>query len=275
MPHPPTAPTPPAPSHPSAARTTALVTGATAGIGLEFATQLAARGDDLVLVARDTARLEATAAGLRTVYGVEVEVLTADLSVRADLARVADRVADAQRPIEVLINNAGFGLGRGFLDTDVAQEEALLDVLCRAVLVLTHTAARAMRERGHGRIVNVSSVAGFIAGSSYSAAKAYVTVLTESVAGRLAGTGVSATAVCPGFVHTEFHQRAGLAVGRLPEFVWLPAQLVVREALADADRGRVVSIPGWGYRALAGMLRAVPRGLVRNPRIVDRHRNRQ
>lgn len=249
-----------------------MVTGATAGIGLEFATQLAARGHDLVLVARDATRLEATAGRLRTAYGIGVEVLAADLGVRADLARVADRVADGERPVDVLVNNAGFGLGRGFLDTEITDEEALLDVLCRAVLVLTHAAARTMRERGHGRIINVSSVASFIAGSSYSAAKSYVTVLTESVAGRLAGTGVTATAVCPGFVHTEFHQRAGLTMGGMPESVWIPVQKVVREALADADRGRVVSIPGRGYRAVVAVLRVAPRSITRNPRLIDRHR---
>ncbi len=251
---------------------TALITGATAGIGLEFATQLAARGHDLVLVARDTARLEATAGRLGSAYGIAVEVLPADLSDRTQLQVVADRVADPARPVEVLVNNAGYGLEGSFLDNDIATEEAMFDVLGRAVLVLMHAAAGGMVARGHGRIVNVSSVAGFIASGSYSAAKAYVTVLTESVAARLAGTGVTATAVCPGFVRTEFHQRAGLDMRALLDVVWLDTGDLVRDALAAADAGRVVVVPSRRYRAAVGLLRVVPRWVARSPAVVSRHR---
>lgn len=251
---------------------TALVTGATAGIGREFATQLAARGHALVLVARDVTRLEETAGGLRSAYGIEVEVLAADLAVRDDLARVAARVVDPDRPVEILVNNAGFGLKARFLDSEIADEERMFDVLCRAVLVLTHAAVKAMVARGSGRIVNVSSVAGFIASSSYSAAKSYVTVLTESLAPMLAGTGVSATAVCPGFVRTEFHQRADLDMASIPGFAWLDATDLVREALADADAGTVVSIPSRRYRSVATLLKLAPRGLARTPAVVSRHR---
>ncbi|GAA2741259.1 hypothetical protein GCM10009868_06750 [Terrabacter aerolatus] len=148
-------------------RPTALVTGASAGIGHEFARQLAARGHDLVVVARDRARLDAVAAELTSTYAVRVEVLVADLSDRSALQAVADRVADPGRPVDVLVNNAGYGQRRSFLRNDVAVEEAAFDVLTRAVLVLSHAAGVAMRERGHGRIVNVSSVAGFIASGSY------------------------------------------------------------------------------------------------------------
>ncbi|MGB4837300.1 MAG: SDR family oxidoreductase [Nostocoides sp.] len=202
--------------------TTALITGATAGIGLEFATQLAARGHDLVLVARNRERLESGAQRLRTAYGVAVEVLPADLADRRQLATVAERVADPEREVAILVNNAGFGLKGRFLDNDIAAEEELFDVLCRAVLVLSQAAARAMASRGRGQIINVSSVASFIAAGTYSAAKSYVTVLTESLSAELSGTGVTATALCPGFVHTEFHERAGMRMGQLPAIAWVP-----------------------------------------------------
>lgn len=252
--------------------TTALVTGATAGIGREFALQLAARGDDLVLVARDVDRLEALAAELRATRGVEVEVLPADLSDRAATARVAERLAEADRPIDLLVNNAGFGMKKSFLAAELAEEEAMFDVLCRAVLVLSHAAAGAMVARGSGQIVNVSSVAGYLASGSYAAAKAYVTVLTESLATRLAGTGVTATAVCPGFVRTQFHQRAGLDMRGLPGFVWLDAKGLVRDALAATDAGKVVVVPSRRYQAAVGLLKLAPRRLARSPAVVSRHR---
>lgn len=252
--------------------TTALVTGATAGIGREFAEQLAARGCCLILVARDAERLEEAAAQLRTAYGVHVDVLPADLSQRSELQRVADRLADDQHPVDILVNNAGLGLKDPFFTNDIAIEEHAFDVLCRAVLVLSHAAARSMMPRRFGRIVNVSSVAGFIAGSSYSAAKAYVTVLTESLAPMLAGTGVTATAVCPGFTRTEFHQRAGIDGSKLPDFAWLDAKALVREALADVDAGKVVSVPDWRYKTVVGALRVLPRSLARDQRVVNRHR---
>ncbi|MFC7490949.1 MULTISPECIES: SDR family NAD(P)-dependent oxidoreductase [unclassified Knoellia] len=243
---------------------TSLVTGATAGIGREFALQLAARGDDLVLVARDVARLEALAAELRTSRGVEVEVLSADLTRREDVARVADRLASSDAPVDVLVNNAGYSLKKSFLDNEVSDEEALFDVLSRAVLVLSHAAGRAMRSRGHGAIINVSSVASFITSGTYSANKAFVTVFTEGLASELAGSGVTATALCPGFTHTEFHERAELDMSRLPKFMWLDAPRLVRDALADVDKGKVVSVPGRQYKAIVTALRVLPRPLVRS-----------
>jgi short-subunit dehydrogenase len=242
---------------------TALVTGATAGIGHEFARQLAAQGHDLVLVARDLGRLERVAEELRSRYGAHVETLAADLSDGAGLQAAADRVADGDRSVDLLVNNAGFALRGRFLQNDIADEERHLDVLVRAVLVLSHAAGRAMVARGRGRIVNVSSVAGFIASGTYSAAKAWVTTFTEGLASELAGTGVTATALCPGFTHTEFHERAGLPK-QGPRFMWLdPAQLVA-DCLAEVDRGRDVSEPGQQYKAIVGLLRVVPRSLVRS-----------
>jgi hypothetical protein len=241
---------------------TALVTGATAGLGAEFARQLAERGQDLVLVARDTARLEGVAGELRATYQVEVEVISADLADRDHVRRVADRLADVERPIDTLVNNAGFARGTGFL-ADLSEEERAVDVMLRAVLVLSHTAANAMRARGHGTIVNVASVAAFVAMGSYSATKSWVVVFSEALSRELAGSGVTVTVVCPGFVHTEFHQRANLNMSRLPEWGWLSADQVVAEALDGAARGRVVVVPSRRYTALVTVIRYTPRTLVR------------
>lgn len=252
--------------------TTALVTGATAGIGREFAVQLAARGNDLVLVARDVERLEELAAELRRTRGVHVEILPADLSDREATARVAQRLADRERPVDVLVNNAGFGMKQSFLVNDLADEEGMFDVLCRAVLVLSHAAGRAMKERGRGQIINVSSVAGWIASGTYSAAKSWVTVFTEGLAGELAGSGVTATALCPGFVRTEFHARAQIRDDAFPDALWLEAPMLVRECLDDAAAGRVISVPSLTYKALSLALKVVPRALVRSGGVVTRHR---
>jgi hypothetical protein len=252
--------------------TVAMITGATSGIGREFAGQLAAGGHDLVIVARDTDRLSAVAGEIGGATGVRVEVLAADLADRAALERVAARVAATERPVEVLVNNAGYGLGRAFLDNDVAAEEAMFEVLTRAVLVLSHAAGRAMRERGSGTIINVSSVAGWIAGGTYSAAKSWVTTFTEGLAGDLAGTGVHVTALCPGFVRTEFQQRAGHDATKIPGPLWLEAGPLVESCLRDAERGRVVSVPSLRYKVLGTGARLAPRALVRSGGFVSRHR---
>lgn len=251
---------------------TALVTGASSGIGREFARQLAATGHNLVLVARDRDRLGALAGELEATHEVSAEVIVADLSDRAATEMVCQRLADPHRPVDVLVNNAGFGLKAAFLDNDVEEEEAGLDVMVRAVLLTCHAAGRAMRARGYGRIINVSSVAGFITSGTYSAEKAFVTVLTESLATQLTGTGVSVTAVCPGFTHTEFHERADLPMQWLPQWAWLSAREVVRTALADNASGRVISVPGLQWKAVTALVRAVPRPLLRTPLVSSRHR---
>ncbi|MGZ4601062.1 MAG: SDR family NAD(P)-dependent oxidoreductase [Oryzihumus sp.] len=242
---------------------TALVTGATAGIGLAFCRELAERGHDLVLVARDRARLENVSDELEAKYQVHCEILAADLSDRLQVQKVAERLAEPGRPVDLLVNNAGFGLSRSFLQGDVADEERALDVLCRAVMVLSHAAALAMRDRGRGAIINVSSVAGFVAMGSYSAAKAWVTTFSEALANELDGTGVTVTALCPGFTHTEFHQRASLDMSRLPKVMWLEADRLVRDCLDDVKAGKVISVPGLQYKLIAALTRTLPRGLVR------------
>jgi short-subunit dehydrogenase len=242
---------------------TALVTGATAGIGLSFVHQLAERGHDIVLVARDRARLENVSDELQATYGVGTEILVADLSDRAETGKVAERLADQARPVDLLVNNAGYSLKGRFLDNDIEAEEAVFDVLARTVMVLSHAAANAMRQRGHGAIVNVSSVASFIASGTYSAAKSFVTVFTEGLASELKGSGVTATALCPGFTHTEFHDRAKLDMSSLPDFMWLDSDRLVRDALDDVAKGKVVSVPGPQYKAIVTALRIIPRPIVR------------
>ncbi len=255
--------------------TTALVTGASSGIGLSFARHLAADGHDLVIVARGVDRLEAVAQELRSAYDRDVEVLAADLTDRDQLGRVADRVSDADRPIEVLVNNAGFGLGHGFSGGPLADQEQLLDIHCRAVLVLSHAAAQAMRGRGRGTIINVSSVAGFAAMGTYAAAKAWMTTFSEALAVELTPYGVGVTALCPGFVRTGLHERSSIRMDRLPSFGWLDVDDVVSTALADVARGRVISVPSLRFKAAVLAARHLPRPLVRKASgAINRRRTR-
>lgn len=241
----------------------ALVTGGTSGIGATFARQLAARGDDIVLVARDLERLEAMAHELRGM-GREVEVLPADLAKRADVAKVVRRLEDDTRPIDVLVNNAGFGMHSRGSDADSSVHDLAFEVMVRAVRELAGAAARGMRARGGGRIVNVSSTAGFIAmASGYSAVKAWVTVFSEGLSNELHNTGVTVTALCPGWVHTEFHDRAGISKGGIPSWMWLDSESLVRSALRDAERGKVISIPSVRYKLLMWVVRHLPRSTVR------------
>ena len=245
---------------------TALVTGATAGLGAEFARQLAASGHDLVLVARDTARLEAARADLSSRYGVDVEVLPADLTTSVGCEQVADRISDVQRPVDVLVNNAGIGMYKAFGTASVADEERQLDLNVRSVLRLTHAAVRAMTGRNSGRIINVSSVAGFVprgSNATYSASKAWVTMFSEALAVQLESSNVTVTAVCPGFTHTEFHQRAQADMSHVPDRMWLEAEDVVREGLADAMAGKPLSVPSRQYKTLVTAARTIPRPVLR------------
>jgi uncharacterized protein len=243
---------------------TSLVTGATAGIGHEFARQLASRGDDLVLVARDTARLEEVAADLRSTYGVQVEVLPADLTDPAQLATVEARLADRAHPVDLLVNNAGFGLKRGFLDNDIETEQRQQDVLVRAVLRLSHAALGGMVERERGGVINVSSVAAFLPRGTYSAAKAWVNSFSAWAHNEYADRGVNVMALCPGFVRTEFHERLGVADrdSTAPKMLWLEADRLVHDALADFDHGKSVSIPSKRYKAIVTATRVVPGGML-------------
>ena len=236
----------------------ALVTGATSGIGNAFARRFAAEGYGLVLVSRDVGRLDAVAAALHERYGVDVEVLPADLSDRKQIERVADRLRDNARPIDFLVNNAGFTTQKPFPTGDLSEEERMLDVLVRAVLVLTASAVPGMVARGRGNIVTVSSVAGFLPTGTYSAAKSWATSFTASLADKLAGTGVIATAMCPGFVRTEFHRRAKMDMSALPGWLWLSADDVVDGCISDVRRGRSISVPSYRYKMIVFLLRHLP-----------------
>ncbi len=248
--------------------TTSLITGATAGIGHEYARQLAARGDDLVLVARDASRLEQVAEQLRRAHQVEVEVLVADLTDRGDLSRVEARVGDRERPVDLLVNNAGFGLKQRFLDNSADEETAMLEVLVTAVLRLSHAALGPMAERGHGGIINVSSVAAFLPRGSYSAAKAWVNSFSEWAHLEYAARGVMVMALCPGFTKTEFHER--MEVTRGDGFLWLDVEFLVRTSLKDYDRGRAYSIPGAQYKAITALTKAIPNRVLRLTQSIGR-----
>jgi short-subunit dehydrogenase len=239
-----------------------VITGPTSGLGAGYARRYAADGYDLVLVARDKDQLARLASELRDEAGSDVEVLPADLADAAGRGKVADRLAAGVR---VLVNNAGFGSSGEFWTADPALLQAQLDVNVTAVMQLTRAALPAMLDAGAGTVVNVASVAGLLSGrgSTYSASKAWVVSFSEGLAGGLAGTGVGVHAVCPGYVHTEFHQRAGIDMASLPSFMWLEVDDVVSASLPDIARGKVISIPGVQYKALTTAGRLVPRNLAR------------
>ncbi|MSO28903.1 MAG: SDR family oxidoreductase [Candidatus Planktophila sp.] len=239
----------------------ALVTGATAGIGESFTRLLGAKGFNLVLVARDETRLHERAAGLKENFGAESVVIVADLATEVGCAKVEDYIRANE--IEVLINNAGFGINKAFTMSDLAKEEEVLKVLVRTPMRLMHVALPAMKERNSGVIINVSSVASFIAGGAYSAAKAYLTVLSESLSTELSATNIKVSALCPGFTRTEFHQRGRMKMAGLPNFMWLNSDVLVAKAWKNAISGKPVSIPGWQYKTLVGIISLVPRSVVR------------
>ena len=242
----------------------ALITGGTSGIGYAFAREFASRGTDLILVARDEARLQTVADELGSEYGVSVKILPADLSARDDMLRVAERLEDPSRPVDWLVNNAGFGLHSTLLDpADIDMHAKALDVMCLAVLVLGGAAARAMKARGHGRIINVASSSSAIYTGNYSAVKAWARTYSTGLALELRGTGVSSTALLPGWVRTEFHERAGINASKIPGFVWIDPMKLVRECIADAEKGKYESVPDWKWKLAMFVGDHGPRALTR------------
>jgi short-subunit dehydrogenase len=243
----------------------ALVTGATVGIGESFTRLLASKGYNIALVARDEVRLHERAGELREKYGIQTFVLPADLATKSGVKSVEKYIQSYE--IEVLINNAGFGINKAFTASDLGDEQDLLNVLVRTPMRLMHVILPGMKERKSGTIINVSSVAGFIAGGTYSAAKSYLTVLTESINADLKGSGVKVSALCPGFTRTEFHKRARMKMKGLPSFLWLNADKLVAKAWKDAQANKPVSIPGWQYKLLIAIISITPRGLIRRVRL--------
>jgi len=239
----------------------ALVTGATAGIGESFTRLLADNNYNIVLVARDLPRLEERARALEAQYKISTHLIQADLATDAGCAVVEQYITSNQ--IDVLINNAGFGLNKAFTMSELVAEQQMMDVLVRTPMRLMHSALPGMKERNKGIVINVSSVAGYIAGGSYSAAKSYLTVISESLNTELAATNVKVSALCPGFTRTEFHQRARMSMKGLPNFMWINSDDLVAQSWSDALKGKAVSIPGWQYQLLVFIIQSVPRSIVR------------
>lgn len=240
-------------------RKIALITGATVGIGASFARLMAKEGFDLVINARSVDKLEESAAALRAEYGVDVTVLAADLATECEKVEAFIE----SHEIEVLINNAGFGLNQSFLSSSREDEERVLDVLVRAPMRLMHAVLPQMRKRDSGTIINVSSVAAFIAGGHYSAAKSYLTVMSESLHTQMSTSNVKVSSLNPGFTRTEFHQRAGMKMGAIPASMWLDSDFLVEKAWSDVRKGKAISIPGWQYKVMKAVIRLAPRSTVR------------
>jgi short-subunit dehydrogenase len=239
----------------------ALVTGATAGIGESFTRLLAANNYNIVLVARDLPRLQERATALEAKFGISTHVIQADLATDAGCLKIEKYIAENQ--IDALINNAGFGINKAFTMSTLEVEQQLLDVLVRTPMRLMHVALPLMKARNKGIIINVSSVAGYIAGGTYSASKSYLTVLSESLNTEVSATNVKVSALCPGFTRTEFHQRGKMSMKGLPNFMWLNSDRLVEQSWRDALKGKAVSVPGWQYKLLVIIVETMPRSIVR------------
>jgi short-subunit dehydrogenase len=245
--------------------TTALVTGASAGIGEAFARELAARGHDLVLVARRADRLETEGARLAEAHGVDVEPLAADLGTAAGIGAVVARLSDPERSIDLLVNNAGIGSAGKFWELPVESEVEVISLNVVALVQLTHAALGPMVARDSGGVINVSSLAAyqpFPLGATYGASKAFVSSFTNAVRDELRGTNVRLMVLAPGFTHTEFQEKSMDPRG-LPDFVWQSADTVATTALRAYDRGRTVCITGAVNVAAAAAAKVMPASVMR------------
>jgi short-subunit dehydrogenase len=253
----------------STPRRTALITGASAGIGKAFAHQLAKRDFDLVLTARRRERLEEVKGEILAERDARIEIITADLADPAAPQRILDELARRQIAIDVLVNNAGFGLPQKYMATTWKQQAELLQVLVTSVAHLTHLFLPGMVARGWGRVINIASLAGLMYGAPgstlYAGAKSFVIKMSESLALELAGTGVSVTAVCPGFTFSEFHDVSGTRkrVARLPSALWMDADTVARQGVEAALEGRVVLVNGPVNKLIASAMKHLPDPIAR------------
>lgn len=248
-----------------------LITGASAGIGAEFARQYAAAGYHLVLSARRVTALQDLAENLRAEYAVNVEVLPADLLNQQDVEQLVARLKQDDAPVEILVNNAGFGLGSSFDAAPAQQHLAQVDVLAKVPLLLMHTAITAMLPRSRGRIINVASVAAFTPGGTYSAVKRFLVSISESAHLQYAPRGITVTAVCPGLIRSEFHDAMGQTAPTLPGFLWLTPQKVVADAIAASNRGKALCVPSLPYKIAVNLTKALPRAAVAG--LIARTRN--
>jgi short-subunit dehydrogenase len=236
----------------------ALITGASSGLGVEFATQLATSGYSLVLVARNQERLDALATELAERHGIWCEVLVADLHETRGRTLVIDRLTNGDKPISVLVNNAGYGISGDLGESDTGQELNHLTIHVSAPLELTKAVLPQMLNQGFGRVIMVSSVAGYLARGTYSAHKAWGLSFARSVTATYRDRGVVVTAVAPGFTRTEFHQRMNMNVSGVPRFLWLRADRVVRNALKASQAGKAVCVPSLRYKALVAVAAVLP-----------------
>ena len=242
---------------------TILITGATSGFGEAMAHVFAAAGNKLIITGRKESLLLALKETLVAKHNTSVHTLCFDVQNKEAVFAAIKTIPDNFSCIDVLINNAGFGINKAFSVSNLDSEQQLLDVLVRTPMRLMHTVLPQMEERNTGSIINVSSVAGWIAGGTYSAAKSYLTVLSESIHTEMSGTGVKISALCPGFTRTEFHERGRMRMNGLPEFMWLSSDRVVTQAWKENQNGKVLSVPGWQYLILSTIARTAPRPMVR------------
>lgn len=235
---------------------TALVTGASAGMGAEFARQLAASGSDLILVARRLDKLSALAAELEKEYHVGVEVLPTDLSKEEGIERVERRIGELPR-LDLLVNNAGFGGRGGFVGGEISDHLVMVQVHVTATVRLTRAALPGMISRGQGAVINVASIAAFspFSGPMYSGTKSFLVMFSENLQGEVKNKGVSVQALCPSLTHTEFHEVAGMDKSVLPKLLWMTAERVVRISIRALGRRAVLCIPGFKNKVIAFLMR--------------------
>ncbi len=248
-------------------RSVAVITGASAGIGAVFARKLAARGYDLLLVARREDRLRSIATEIAATYRVSADFIAADLANESELIRVADRIRNEPR-LGLLVNNAGFGSHGFFFEADVAGQEMMHRLHVIATMRLTHAALGNLAPRNTGGVINVASVAGFGQSPmnvSYCATKTWINSFTEGLAIELSlkAPHVRVQALCPGFTFSEFHDVLGMDRKAIPQSLWMSSDFVVEESLRGFDRGKLFVIPGWRYKLIVAGMKLIPGALMR------------
>jgi short-subunit dehydrogenase len=236
----------------------AVITGPTSGIGLAYAQELAREGYELLLVGRNEIKLKQ----LQLHLNAKSEIFVADLSVQAEILRVGSHL-EGLKQIDLLVNNAGFGSSLPFSQNSLAEEIEQMEILMKAVMVLTHATLPKMIKQNSGIILNISSVAAWVPTGTYAAAKSWVTAFTESISAELKGSKVQVTAVAPGFTKTKFFDRSQMKDDDVPNWLWLTPEQVAKESLKDARSGQLISIPGAQYKAMSTVTRSLPRPLVR------------